>query len=52
MNEMSDEQRDNEETEVEAHGAFPPKYGANSEPAEADEDEFEAHIKFPTVRMD
>jgi hypothetical protein len=49
---MSDEQRDHEETEVEGHGAFPPKYGANSEPAEADEDEFEAHIKFPTVRMD
>ena len=48
---MSDEQYDNEETEVEAHGAFPPKYGANSEPAEA-EDEFEAHLKFPTVRMD
>lgn len=49
---MSDEQR-NEETEVEGHGALPPKYGANAEPAaEEDEDEFEAHIKFPTVRMD
>jgi hypothetical protein len=48
---MSDEQRNNEETEVEGHSAFPPKYGANVEPAEED-DEFEAHIKFPTVRMD
>jgi hypothetical protein len=51
-NEMSDEQRNNDETEVEAHGAFPPKYGANDEPAEDDENEFEAHIKFPNVRMD
>jgi hypothetical protein len=49
---MSDEQRENEETEVEGHAALPPRYGVNSEPAEADEDEFEAHIKFPTVRMD
>jgi hypothetical protein len=36
---MSDEQF-NEETEVEAHGAFPPKYGANDEP----EDEVEGHV--------
>ncbi len=49
---MSDEQRTNEETEVEGHSAFPPKYGANIEPAEEADDEFEAHIKYPTVRMD
>jgi len=35
---MSDEQR-KEETEVEAHGAYPPKYGANDEPG----DEVEGH---------
>ena len=29
---MSDEQRKDEETEVEGH-AYPPKYGANDEPA-------------------
>ena len=46
---MSDEQRKDEEAEVEGHGAFPPKYGANDED---DENEFEAHIKFPNVRMD
>jgi hypothetical protein len=39
---MSDEQR-NEETEVEGHGAFPPKYGANDEPG----DEVEGHGAFP-----
>jgi hypothetical protein len=49
---MSDEQRKDEETEVEGHGAFPPKYGVNDEQGEDDENEFEAHIKFPTVRMD
>ena len=49
---MSDEKRNDEGTEVEGHGALPPKYGANAEPAVEDEDEFEAHIKFPTVRMD
>ncbi len=49
---MSEEQRKDEETEVEGHGAFPPtedeveghgafppKYGANDEP----EDEVEGH---------
>src|SRR3954463_4779380 len=40
---MSDEQRKDEETEVEGHGAFPPKYGANDEPG----DEVEAHGAFP-----
>ena len=49
---MSDEQRDDDEIEVEGHGAIPPEYGANDEPAEDDENEFEAHIKFPNVRMD
>jgi hypothetical protein len=39
---MSDEQY-NEETEVEGHSAFPPKYGANDEPG----DEVEAHSTFP-----
>jgi hypothetical protein len=48
---MSDEQRNNEETEVEGHSAFPPKYGANDEANE--DDDFEAHVlHFPTVRMD
>jgi hypothetical protein len=28
---MSDEQRKDGETEVEGHGAWPPKYGANDE---------------------
>ena len=36
---MSEEQRKDEETEVEGHGAFPPKYGANDEPG----DEVEGH---------
>lgn len=48
---MSDEQRKDEETEVEGH-QFPPKYSANDEPAVDDDNEFEAHIKFPNVRMD
>ena len=39
---MSDEQF-NEETEVEGHGAFPPKYSANDEPS----DEVEGHGAFP-----
>ena len=39
---MSDEQRKDEETEVEGHGAFPPKYGANDEPRE--DDEVEGHV--------
>ena len=37
---MSDEQRKDDETEVEGHGAFPPKYGANDEPS----DEVEGHV--------
>ena len=46
---MSDEQR-KDETEVEGHG-YPPKYGADDEPA--DDDEVEAHIRsLPNVRMD
>ena len=48
---MSDEQRKDEETEVEGH-QFPPKYHANDEPGEDDENEFELHVKFPNVRMD
>ena len=40
---MSDEQRKDEGAEVEGHGAFPPKYGANDEPS----DEVEAHGAFP-----
>jgi hypothetical protein len=50
---MSDEQR-KDEIEVEGHGAFPPKYGANDETADDDdENEVEAHIRsLPNVRMD
>jgi hypothetical protein len=40
---MSEEQRKDEETEVEGHGTFPPKYHANDEP----EDEVEGHGTFP-----
>ena len=39
---MSEEQRKDEETEVEGHGAFPPKYGADDEQGE--EDEVEGHV--------
>jgi hypothetical protein len=50
---MSDEQRKDEETEVEGHSAFPPKYGANDEAGEDDENDFEAHMaRYPNVRMD
>ena len=50
---MSEEQRKDEETEVEGHGAFQPKYGANDETADDDENEVEAHIRsLPNVRMD
>jgi len=49
---VSDEQRKDEDTEVEGHGAYPPKYGANDEPAEEDESDFEAHVRYPNVRMD
>jgi hypothetical protein len=38
---MSDEQRKDEE--VEGHGAWPPKYGANDEPG----DEVEGHGAWP-----
>jgi hypothetical protein len=40
---MSEEQRKDEETEVEGHTAWPPKYGATDEP----EDEVEGHTAFP-----
>ena len=47
---MSDEQR-KDEIEVEGHG-YPPKYGADDE-AKDDENEVEAHIRsLPNVRMD
>jgi hypothetical protein len=36
---MSDEERKDEETEVEGHGTYPPKYGANQELS----DELELH---------
>ncbi len=50
---MSDEQRKDEETEVEGHGAHPPKYGANDEPDEDGETEVEAHVhRVANVRMD
>jgi hypothetical protein len=45
---MSDMEHKDDETEVEGHAATP---DANQE-TENDEDEFEAHIKFPNVRMD
>jgi hypothetical protein len=56
---MSEEQR-NEETEVEGHGAYPPKYGSNDEPGDeveghwrkvgasdekSDDDEVEGHVR-------
>ena len=47
---MSEQERRDDETEVEGHGARP---GENAEPLEDDEDEFEAHIqRFSNVRMD
>ena len=50
---MSDEQRIDDEIEVEGHGSLPPKYGANEEPAEDAESDFEAHVRRVTnVRMD
>ena len=39
---MSDELL-NQDLDVDAHGAFPPKYGANDEPS----DEVEGHGAFP-----
>ena len=46
---MSDEQRKDDETEVEGHATAG---DLNDEPSEDTEIEFEAHIKFPNVRMD
>ena len=46
---MSDEQRKDEETEVEAHGH---KLDANTEPVEDEESEVEAHVRKSNVRMD
>jgi len=47
---MSDEQREDEETEVEAHS---PRQSANIEPAaEGEDDEVEAHVRKSNVRMD
>jgi hypothetical protein len=43
---MSDEQRKDEETEVEAHS---PRHGANDEPAD---DEVEAHVRKGMPRKD
>ena len=40
---MSDEQRKDEDAEVEGHGAYPPKYGANDEPSQDDEVEGHHH---------
>ena len=47
---MSDEQRKEEETEVEAHS----RHAVNIEPAaeEEDENEVEAHVRKANVRMD
>ncbi|HKN63704.1 MAG TPA: hypothetical protein VJV76_05165 [Gaiellaceae bacterium] len=45
---MSDEQRKDEETEVEAHGN---RAGLTDEPAEDIEDDVEAH-RFPNARLD
>jgi hypothetical protein len=48
--EMSDEQRRDEETEIEAHTH---RAGANDEPAEEADDEIEAHVhRVANVRMD
>ena len=46
---MSDMERRDDETEVEGHATTA---DANDEQIEDDENEFEAHIKFPNVRMD
>ena len=47
--EMSDEQRSEEEIDVEGHL----KDRSTNEPAEDDENEFEAHLsRLPNVRMD
>jgi hypothetical protein len=46
---MSDEQRNEDEAEVEAHRR---KKDANSEPQDEDENEVEAHVRYSNVRMD
>lgn len=46
---MSDEQRQDTETEVEAHAATA---DVNDDHIDDDQTEFEAHMKFPNVRMD
>jgi hypothetical protein len=48
---MSDEQRKDEDTEVEAHM---PRHAAHAEPAAEgeDEDDVEAHVRRANVRMD
>jgi hypothetical protein len=46
---MSDEQRRDDDTEVEAHAATA---DVTDEHLEDDDAGFEAHMKFPTVRMD
>ena len=40
---MSEEQRKDEETEVEGHAAYPPKFHGNDEP----QDEVEGHAAYP-----
>jgi len=48
--EMSDEQRRDEETEIEAHTS---RFSATDEPAEDADDEIEAHVhKVSNIRMD
>ena len=53
---MSDEQRKDEETEVEAHSPrhASPRHAANIEPPAEGEDEndVEAHVRRANVRMD
>ena len=47
---MSDEQRRDEETEIEAHTS---RFSATDEPAEDADDEIEAHVhKVSNIRMD
>jgi hypothetical protein len=46
---MSDEQRKEEETEVEAHRR---RFSASDEPGDEAEDEVEAHVRRPSARME
>ena len=46
---MSDEQRKDEETEVEGHLS---EVSVTQEPADDDDGDVEAHIKFPHARME